>query len=166
MKNIQTINNDLIFSDSTPTAIRASIDYCELMAIHKTIILIDQLYINYFSDGTAQSDIKPKNIRIISDSMVSVKWITGIWMPKEKRLYNLIIKIRKSMIAIQHYMECPIILQWVNAHKGTIGNEYADILANVAVDIIQNKYTNSDDTHRDLFTQNYPNFITNNWSAT
>eukprot|EP01084_Bolivina_argentea_P015423 28865_1 len=98
--------------------------------------------------------------------MVAVKWISEIRKIKEKRLYNLVTKIRDNMIKITHHMRCPIYLQWVKAHDDTIGNEYADYIANAAVHNIKTNYIDKNTETQNNFRDINKSFIINNWSAT
>ena len=159
-------NDNVEFYGVMPVSVRASIDYCELMAILHTLQQLETAYIDKYDDGTSQSRIRPKAIRIISDSMTSLKWISGIWMPNEKRIYDLILLIRSSIISINHYMECPVLLHFVKAHKGTIGNEMADFLANAAVFDAQQNYMEKPKREQDQFRDNNRSFLINSWSAT
>eukprot|EP01083_Nonionella_stella_P207306 753240_1 len=79
-------------------------------------------------------------IRIISDSQTSLNWIAGSYRIKEKRIFDILRRIRDTMCYINQHMNVKIRIQWTKSHVQTIGNELADELAKEAVEVIKEQW--------------------------
>ena len=110
---------------------RCSIDFCEATAILESLKLIILKYERY-----SYNQQKPNKIRIVSDSLTSLKWITGEYRIKNMNMRSIVHDIhwyREKM----HKIGITISFQWVRSHRKTLGNEKADLLAKAGLYMAQ-----------------------------
>eukprot|EP01083_Nonionella_stella_P183258 661735_1 len=169
-------NPKIVHVSATPIAKRAAIDYCELMAILNNLQNAFNHYTTKYFDGfylSHDAKIRPCDehrltyivaptfdltaIRIISDSLNALNWLTNRWKPKEMRTYDLCVRIRAEIININKILEIPVIVQWTRSHTGTMGNDVADFFARCGVQKINKGFP---------FLHSYPHYINDNWTAT
>ena len=110
---------------------RCSIDFCEASAIRDAITyILDKLREPQDTQHHLETLI-PDHIRVISDSQVILKYISGQYQIRHPTMKKIIDDIHWNASTIhEDHPRITISYQWTQSHQGTFGNEYADYLAN------------------------------------
>ena len=136
---------------------RCSIDFMEALAIRRAL----ELTVTYFRDQATKRKtwkrgqgiplkvreaLNINEIRVISDSLVVLKWIDGIYRIRNPRMLDIIQDIHWLTKTLQDENDnIPIRFQWTKSHDiidgrpVTWGNHHVDGLAGQAVDEIMHK---------------------------
>ncbi len=107
------------------TGIRSSIDHCELDAVIHCLAGIYKCFFDIYENDV---NLVPKEIFIIIDNEVVVKWIVGEYITNDVLVYKKLEEIYKWILDLQDY-DLNINIMWVKAHNEEKGNELADWLA-------------------------------------
>ena len=121
---------------------RSSIEYCEASAIKDSIDHIVQIliYIDTKLEDRPITELKmPETfrfdkIRIISDSETVLKMITGEYKIKDYQMKLIIDSLKWNISILKADYGIEVKMNWVKAHMGIKGNEYADELAKKGIE--------------------------------
>ena len=111
---------------SAPLSHRCTIEFCEAMALHSAV-----------SQLTTALHSKPgllapfTTLRLISDSQTVLNYLRGIYHIRSPVMRDIINDIHWNVGTINElHSSLSVIFQWTRSHHETMGNEYADFLAN------------------------------------
>lgn len=106
---------------------RCSIDFCEMIAIRESLrTCIRQKYYRTW-----------QKIHIITDSQTCLRWISGKYILRHFRTYDLVADIYRSLQQLS-LQRIKVRIQWVKAHNACGGNERADRLAKLGMESLMN----------------------------
>ena len=121
---------------SRPLSNRCSIDFCESMAIHDGLHSLQTSLLARSSVSSASSYLNPlhqagiHSLRIVSDNLTVLKWITGEYKMSHPNQMKLIEEIRWCCSTLAADFDIDICFQWTRSHTdATRGNDHADSLA-------------------------------------
>ena len=129
---VQTPNQLIWYSDGSKTDTATGLGiYCEELQVkksarlsdHSTVMQAETLAIKTCAETMIQSDVKNRNIFILSDSQAALKAITKCTV-STRTVKDCILKL--NLLGRDNNLT----LSWVPGHAGIPGNEMADELAN------------------------------------
>ena len=114
---------EMIHKDYIPLAYTATIFQAEVIAITRAIKFVQKM----------KRTLKPKYIKLFSDSRATLQALNSYNVKS-----TLVQEAVDQLNQLGQYSE-RITLNWIKAHNNHKGNEYADIMANIAANCTVNK---------------------------